>query len=111
MTFQRRKNFNPNALKFTHAGKRLSVVMMNMKQAGNKESVKMPHTDCLFQLLQFHVSVKVSACSGNLISQLFRKVIKLFFLLLQRATSILRSVNAAIKPCSFHAAPPFSQLA
>jgi len=55
---------------------------MNMKQAGDKESVKTFHGGCLYQLLQFRIPVKISACSGNLISQLFRKIIKLFFLLL-----------------------------
>ncbi len=83
---------------------------MNMKQAVDKENVKTSHGGCLYQLLQFSILIKINACSGNLISQLFRKIIKLFFLLFQCAVSILRRVYAAIKPCSFHTAPPLSQL-
>ena len=91
--------------------KRLITVVMNMEQAVDKKSVKTSHVGFLYQLLQFNILIKINACSGNLISQLFRKIIKLFFLLLPRAVSILRRVYAAIKPCSFHTAPPYSQFA
>ncbi len=90
--------------------KRLFAVTMNMEQASDKESIKTFYVGILFQLLQFRILIKINAYSDDLISQLFRKIIKLFFLFLQRAASILRRVYAAIKPCSFHTAPPYSQL-
>lgn len=55
---------------------------MNMEQAGDKESVKTSHVSCLYQLFQFSILIKINAYSGNLISQLFRKIIKLLFLFL-----------------------------
>ncbi|MVB11739.1 hypothetical protein CAFE_24630 [Caprobacter fermentans] len=55
---------------------------MNMEQAGDKESIKTFHVGILFQLLQFRILIKINAYSCNLISQLFRKIIKLLFLLL-----------------------------
>ncbi len=60
--------------------KRLIAVVMNMEQAGDKESIKTFHVGILFQLFQFRILIKINAYSGNLISQLFRKIIKLFFL-------------------------------
>ncbi|OCN02115.1 hypothetical protein A7X67_05110 [Clostridium sp. W14A] len=82
MSFQRRNDFNSKALKFSHTGKRLTAVTMNMEQAGDKESVKTSHVSCLYQLFQFSILIKINAYSGNLISQLFRKIIKLLFLFL-----------------------------